>query len=138
MLAEEVWGLVPQYGAGSGLQGMAGAGWREALDVDQILGIGRLLRGVRSICETVVYRQTAHGWGTGAAPDREEPSSTQLCLGETVVAPGAPRGKPSDKDVKSWARPPCFSSSCFPGAGLTLAPPLASGPGWKCVYASKH
>lgn len=115
MLAEEVWGLVPQYRVDSGFQGMAGAGWPEAMDVDQILGIGRLLRGMRSICETVVYRQTAHGWGWGGSRRQRSPPSAQLCLGETVVAPGVPRGKASDTDLKSRAHPPCFSSPCFPG-----------------------
>lgn len=122
MLAEEVWGLVPQYWAGSGLQGVAGAGWPEAMDVDQILGIGRLLRGIRSICETVVYRQMAHGWGWGGSRRQKSPPSAQLCLGEMVVAPGVPRGKASDKDLKSWAHPPCFSSPCFPGGRADPGP----------------
>lgn len=66
---------------------VAGAGWREALDMDQILEIGRLLRGVRTICETLVYRQTAHGLGTGAAPDREEPSFCSALLGRNGGGP---------------------------------------------------
>lgn len=69
MLAEEVWGLVPPVPGGFWTQGVAGAGWPEAMDMDQILNDG-LLRGMRSICETVVYRQTAHGWGWEAAADR--------------------------------------------------------------------
>lgn len=73
------------------------------------------LRGMQSICETMVCRQMAHGQGWGAAPGREEPSFLSALLGRSVVAPGAPGGKPSDKDVKSWAHPPCFSTACFPG-----------------------
>lgn len=54
------------------------------------------LRGVWIICETVVYRQMAHGRGWGAAPDREEPSFRSALLGRSMVAPVAPWGKPSD------------------------------------------
>ena len=70
---------------------------------------------MQSICETMVCRQMAHGQGWEAAPGREEPSFLSALLGRSVVAPGAPGGKPSDKDVKSWAHPPCFSTACFPG-----------------------
>lgn len=97
MLAEEVWGLVPQYRVGSGFQGMAGAGWPEAMDVDQILGIRQAPEGhakhlVRRWCTD---RRHMDGGGE-EQPQTEEPPSAQLCLGETVVAPGVPRGKASD------------------------------------------